>query len=172
MSFTSIPGGWRDRAKKVREAQERRDQAAEIRAERARMAEEHRALSERQMAEAEAARAVARVSCPCCDAGHVTVDFAERIYRALERLPSHSKPDPAVLEHLFAIAQGVTPPAASRRPYLTVQVSRPRTVEQAAARAETADPITHVTGPAPATKGKVKPSPELEFTADGALIEP
>ncbi|MEA1830942.1 hypothetical protein U8607_02505 [Methylobacterium durans] len=163
MSFTSIPGGWRDRAKKVREVQDARDAAAEIRAERARLAEEHRLLSELQAAENITADEATICVCPACDTGRVSVQQAERIIRALERLPSDSRPDPAVLSYLASVAKDVVAPGTARAPRKLVHTHYPRAVEPIAPAQSVQMPVS--------AKDKVRRTDDPRTTEDGALIE-
>ena len=106
MTFSN-PAGWRERVKKARERQAARDDAADVRQERARLYAAAAAESARQAAANEARARAERLTCPCCNGdGKLTVEAAERIYRALELLPSHSRPDPVVIATLATIARG------------------------------------------------------------------
>lgn len=118
MASFSSPSGWRDRLKRSTERQADRDGMAEIRAQRAKLDEDNRAASAAQARETEAALKAARCACPVCDSGYVTVEVAERIYRALARLPYDSKPDLAVIEALVAAANGTAAPGTARYPVI------------------------------------------------------
>lgn len=149
--------GWKDRTKKTAEKQAARQDMAHIRAARAAMEAERQRLADAQNAlEAERLR-LSRLRCPCCDGdGTVTPIQAEHVYRAFERLPSESRPDP---EHVASLAA-----IASRQP---VHGSTPRIV----AGVHQPAPVAHVEA-ATTTPANVKKSNNVNrFTEDGALIE-
>lgn len=156
MSFSS-PGGWRERTKRTNEKNADRAGMADIRAARAAMEAERQRLADAQNAlEAERLR-LSRLRCPCCDGdGTVTPIQAEHVYRAFERLPSESRPDPEHIASLAAIAQ--RQPVHGRTPRIVAGVHQPAPV----ALVETAT----------TTPAKVKKSSNVNrFTEDGALIE-
>ncbi len=149
MSNFSSPGGWRDRLKKTRDKQNIRDDMAEVRAERAR-ASSAKAEEDARAAAAHAAEVAAtRCACPVCDSGTVTVELAERVYRALQKLPSDSRPDPDIMLSIARIAQGQA--AHGHTPRVALGLAHPRAVEQP-------------------PKGK-KHSKNSKLIDDGALIE-
>jgi hypothetical protein len=156
MSFSS-PGGWRERTKRTNEKQAARQGMADIRAARAALETERQRLADEQNAlESERLR-LSRLRCPCCDGdGTVTPLDAERIYRAFERLPSESRPDPEHVASLAAIA--LREPVHGRTPRIVAGVHHPAPV----ATVETA-----TTSPATVKKR----SNVNRFTEDGALIE-
>lgn len=149
--------GWKDRTKKTTEKQAARKDMAEIRAARAEMESEKQKIADAQIAlEAERLR-LSRLRCPCCDGdGTVTAIQAEHIYRAFERLPSESRPDPEHVASLAAIAQ--RQPVHGRTPRIVAGVFHPVPV----ALVETAT----------MTPSQIKkPSKANRLTDDGALIE-
>lgn len=139
----------------------------QIRAARSAMYAAEAAEAQRVAAEIEAQNKAQRCHCPICDTGLITVDLAERVYRALERLPSDSKPDPAVIQALVAAAQGIAAPATARFPRITADVKHPRRVE--ADRGPDTAPAGTPTSKRPIPSSEIS---EDEFTQDGALIEP
>ncbi|CAO4181334.1 hypothetical protein [Methylorubrum extorquens] len=156
MSFSS-PGGWRERTKRTNEKNAERAAMAEIRAARAALeAEGQRLADEQKVIESERLR-LSRLRCPCCDGdGTVTPIHAEHVYRAFERLPSESRPDPEHVASLAAIAQ--RQPVLGRTPRIVHGVHHPAPVA-------TVEPAT--TTPAQAKKAnKIS-----RLTNDGALIE-
>jgi len=68
-----------------------------------------------------------KVACPCCDTGSVSVELAEKIYRALERLPAESAPDALKLAALVAVASGL-PPIEAQIVHATHGLTAPRKV--------------------------------------------
>lgn len=149
--------GWKDRTKKTAEKQAARQDMAEIRAARAALETEKQRLADEQNAiEAERLR-LSRLRCPCCDGdGTVTPIQAELVYRAFERLPSESRPDPEHVASLTAIA--LRQPFHGRTPRIVAGVHHPAPVAQV----ETA-----TTSPSMVKKrSKIN-----RFTEDGALIE-
>lgn len=156
MSFSS-PGGWRERTKRTKEKQTAREDMADIRAARAALETERQRLADEQNAiEAERLR-LSRLRCPCCDGdGTVTPIQAEHVYRAFERLPSESRPDPEHVASLAAIAQ--RQPVHGRTPRIVHGVHHPSPVA--------------FDKPATTTPSQIKkPSKANRFTDDGALIE-
>ncbi|TXM72914.1 hypothetical protein FV218_12305 [Methylobacterium sp. WL69] len=156
MSNFSSPSGWRDRLKRSKEKQVARDDMADIRAQRAKLAEDARAEGEKQARATEAALKTSRCACPVCDSGYVTVEVAERIYRALARLPYDSKPDLAVIEALVAAANGTAAPGTARYPVIPAGAKGLRRIDLD--EAETA----------PASKPKLRATTEGR---DGSLID-
>lgn len=128
MNNYSSPGGWRDRVKKSNEKRQARDDLADVRAERARLMMANAEKDAAQAAEAAAAVAVTRCNCPVCDTGIVTVELAERVYRALRLLPSDSKPDAEIMATLARIAQGQV--AHGHAPRIVEGVKHPRAVRK------------------------------------------
>ncbi|WP_411904142.1 hypothetical protein [Methylorubrum thiocyanatum] len=156
MSFSS-PAGWRERTKRTAEKNQARADMTDVRAERARLAVEHAERSASELAAQEAANRAEKLACPCCRGeGRVTVEMAELVFRALERLPSESRPDPTVLATLGRIARGEQ--VHQHGPKVSHGLSHPTPVAQV----ETA-----TTTPVP-----VKKSSNINrLTDDGALIE-
>ncbi|MCP2080815.1 UNVERIFIED_ORG: hypothetical protein J2W74_002001 [Methylorubrum zatmanii] len=156
MSFSS-PGGWRERTKRTHEKRAARDDLADVRAERARMAMEKAAADAAQAAARDDANRATQMACPCCRGeGRVTVEMAELVYRALERLPSESRPDATVLATLGRIARGEA--VHNYGPKISHGLSHPSPIAQV----ETAT----------TTPAKVEKSSNVNrFTEDGALIE-
>jgi len=156
MSFSS-PGGWRDRTKRTKEKDQARADMADVRAERARLAVEHAERSAAELAAHEAANRAEKLACPCCRGeGKVTVEMAELVFRALERLPSESRPDPTVLATLGRIARGEQ--VHQHGPKVSHGLSHPAPVAQVGAATKT--PVS------------VKKSSNINpLTDDGALIE-
>lgn len=62
------------------------------------------ARREREAAERRHAERNAKVRCPCCDSGTVTVELAERVISALARLPAGTQPDAGLVAKLLAAA--------------------------------------------------------------------
>lgn len=153
MSNFSSPSGWRDRLKRSKEKQVARDDMADIRAQRTKLAEDARAESEKQARATEAALKTSRCACPVCDSGYVTVEIAERILRALARLPYDSKPDPSVMEALVAAANGTTAPGTARYPVIPAGAKGLRRIDLDEAE------IAPATKPKPSARG------------DGGLID-
>ncbi|CAO4145264.1 hypothetical protein [Methylorubrum aminovorans] len=156
MNYSS-PGGWRERTKRTNEKNAERASMADIRAERARMAVEHAERSAAELAAYDAANRATQMACPCCRGeGRVTVEMAELIYRALERLPSESRPDATVLATLGRIARGEQ--VHQHGPKISHGLSHPAPVGVVATA--TTAPVT-----------VKKPSNINRLTDDSALIE-
>lgn len=105
---TNLNRGWRDRQNKA--TNRRADDADWREVDRIRQA--HFAELERKArdeAEARNAKHTAKVSCPCCDHGSVTVELAARVIRALETLPADAQLDQDVVAKLLTIAAGRQP---------------------------------------------------------------
>jgi len=121
------------------------------------MAMEKAAADAAQAAARDDANRATQMACPCCRGeGRVTVEMAELVYRALERLPSESRPDPTVLATLGRIARGEA--VHQHGPKVSHGLSHPAPVAQV----ETAT----------TTPAKVKKTSNFNrFTEDGALIE-
>lgn len=147
---------WRERTKRAAEKNFVTDELAEKRANRAAMYAAQAAEAEAELAADAAADRAAKLACPCCGEGRVTVEFAERVYRALERLPSDSRPDPVVLATLARIARGEVPHSAG--PTVSNGLRHP-----------TAPAAAEPVKPEKRSSGKALAVPE---TPDGALIEP
>jgi len=157
MSTFSSPAGWRERTKQTRARHADYDDKAAIRAERARLDGENAARALAESAAAEAANRAAMLACPCCRGeGRVTVEMAETVYRALERLPSDSRPDATVLATLGRIARGEA--VHQHGPKISAGLSHPAPVKPA----ESAAMTTTKTG---------KSNRINRLTDDGALIE-
>lgn len=157
MSTFSSPAGWRERAKRTNEKNHARAEMADVRAIRAQAEAESAARALAESAAQEAANKAALLACPCCRGeGKVTAEVAELVYRALERLPSDSRPDPAILANLAKIARHET--THTPGPKLTHGLAYPAPVS----------PVEHA-ATAPATTRK--PNRINRFTEDGALIE-
>ena len=154
---SSSPGGWRERTKRTNEKAQARADMAETRAARAALeAERQRLADERTAIEAERLR-LSRLRCPCCDGdGTVTPTQAEHIYRAFERLPSESRPDPEHIASLAAIA--LRQPVYGRTPRIVAGVHHPAPVAHVEAATTTPVPVG-------------KSSKNNRLTDDGALIE-
>lgn len=147
---------WAERTKRHREKVAARDDAAEKRANRAALYASQAAQAESDLAAEAAADRAAKLACPCCGEGRVTVEFAERVYRALERLPSDSWPDPVVLATLARIARGEVPHSAG--PAVSKGLKHP--TAPAAVEPSKAEKRSHSRGLS------------ASETPDGALIEP
>lgn len=157
MSNFSSPAGWRERSKRTAEKNQVRVDMADIRAARAAMEAEQQRLADAQNAlEAERLR-LSRLRCPCCDGdGTVTPIQAEHIYRAFERLPSESRPDPEHVASLAAIASRQL--VHGRTPRIVAGVHQPA-------------PVAPV-GTASTASVTVKKANKINhLTDDGALIE-
>ncbi|MEG9503166.1 MAG: hypothetical protein MIN69_15155 [Methylorubrum extorquens] len=156
MNYSS-PGGWRERTKRTDAKNAERASKADIRAERARLAVEHAERSAAEVAAHEAANRAEKLACPCCRGeGKVTVEMAELVFRALERLPSESRPDATVLATLGRIARGEA--VHNYGPRISHGLSHPAPVVQFEAATK--------------TPTKIKKSNDISrFTEDGALIE-
>lgn len=157
MTTYSSPGGWRDRTKKTAEKAQSRADLAEIRAARAQadIAKSIQDASDVERFEAE--NRAHKLACPCCRGeGRVTVEMAELLYRALEKLPSDSRPDPVILANLGRIARGEA--VHTHTPKISHGLSHPApvaTVETATTSPDTVKKRSNVNC----------------FTEDGALIE-
>ncbi|MER2252931.1 hypothetical protein ABS772_23725 [Methylorubrum podarium] len=156
MSFSN-PGGWRERVKRTAAKAQARDDMAEIRAARAGFeAEKQRLADEQNALDAESLR-LSRLRCPCCDGdGSVTPIHAELVYRALERLPSESKPDPEHIASLAAIA--LRQPVHGRTPRIVHGVHHPAPIA-----------LVELAATMPVTVKKA--NKVNKFPDDGALIE-
>lgn len=157
MSNFSSPAGWRERTKQTREKHQARVDMADVRAIRAQAEAESAARALAESAAIEAANRAAKLSCPCCKGeGKVTVEVAELVYRALERLPSDSRPDPTILANLARISRGEA--VHTHTPKLSHGLSHPAPVASA----------NHV---ATTTTTARKTSKINRLTEEGALIE-
>lgn len=157
MSTFSSPAGWRERTKQTRAKHAEYDDKAAIRAERARLDSENAARAIAESAAHEAVNRAAQLACPCCRGeGRVTVEMAEIVYRALERLPSDSRPDTTVLATLGRIARGEA--VHQHGPKISAGLSHPAPVA----------PIEHAATTSTAAR---KVNKVNRFADDGALIE-
>ncbi|MBA8916004.1 hypothetical protein [Methylorubrum thiocyanatum] len=156
MNYSS-PGGWRERTKRTDAKNAERASKADIRAERARLAVEHAERSAAEVAALEAANRAEKLACPCCRGeGKVTVEMVELVFRALERLPSESRPDATVLATLGQIARGEQ--VHQHGPKVSHGLSHPA-------------PVAHVETATKTPARMKKPNDISRFTEDGALIE-
>lgn len=160
MTYSS-PGGWKERVRKTAEKQAGRDSLADVRAQRAAMYAEQAERGRIEAAENAARMQAERIVCPCCAGeGRITVELAERVYRALERLPSDSRPDLHVMATLAQIARGET--VHGFGPKVSEGLSHPV-------------PLAAETKVAPAqsfrTSGNRNKLADHDFTDDRALIE-
>lgn len=105
---SNLERGWRDRQSK---ATNKRADDADWRDVDAIRQAHYAEQARKALAEAEArnAKHTAKVSCPCCDTGTITVELAARVIRALETLPADAQLDPNMVAKLLTIAAGRQP---------------------------------------------------------------
>ncbi|MCJ2057744.1 hypothetical protein MKL09_14410 [Methylobacterium sp. J-048] len=104
--------GWKERRTKADRNDYDADARAEARAIRAAYYAELAAADRAAVAAQEAALVAARCECPVCRDGLVTLDMAERVVRALAKLPAGSPVDQDVLQALQAAIITHAAPAA------------------------------------------------------------
>ncbi|CAM3270544.1 hypothetical protein JHFBIEKO_4806 [Methylobacterium mesophilicum] len=115
--------GWRERRAKADRTDYHADERAAVRAIRDAAAAEKAAADRAAIAAQEAALVAARCECPVCRDGLVTLDLAERVIRALAKLPAGSPVDQDVLMSLqgaiVAQAAQAADPVADTRAVIT-----------------------------------------------------
>ncbi|WP_230367604.1 hypothetical protein [Methylobacterium brachiatum] len=97
-----MTSGWKERRNKADRTDYHAEERATVRAIRNAAAAEKAAAERVAVAAREAALVAARCECPVCRDGLVTLDLAERVIRALAKLPAGSPVDQDVLQTLRA----------------------------------------------------------------------